>query len=226
MFELSLVLAFALLPVAGNLVGSMLAESVRAPRWVIGASLHAAAGIAIGVVSIQLVPRILQTAPAWLMIAGFLVGALISLALATGLHSWRQNLHGSPGAWMVWVAVGSDLISDGVMTGAGSAVANIPGGFAATANLRHQGVARKRRMAIAALLALPVLISAGLGFWLLRDASAIVQSGALAAIVGVLLLTTVEDIVPQGDAPQPARWASTAAFAGGFVLLALLTKVV
>lgn len=237
MFELLTVLAFALLPVIGNVAGSLLAESVRTPKWVIGASLHAAAGIAIGVVSFQLMPRVIGTASVWLMVGGFLAGALVSLALAIMVRSRSQRAAGSAGAWMVWVAVCADLLSDGIMTGAGSAVAsglgllialsqsvaNVPGGFAATANLRDDGVARKWRLTIVGILAVPVLASAGLAFWLLRGADPFVQNGALAVIAGVLLVTTVEDIVPEGDAPRPARWASTTAFAGGFALLGLAT---
>jgi zinc transporter, ZIP family len=52
------ILATALLPASGNVIGGLLAESMRTPRWLIGAALHAAAGIAIAVVSIDLMPQI------------------------------------------------------------------------------------------------------------------------------------------------------------------------
>jgi zinc transporter, ZIP family len=238
--ELSLVLAIALLPVLGNLVGSLLAESLRTPRWLIGAALHAAAGIAIGVVSIQLMPRILGSTPTVLLFGGFVAGALLSLGLSRAIRSPVPGARGTAGAWMVWMAVCADLIGDGVMTGVGStvtsglgflialsqSVANIPGGFAATANLRDDGVERRWRIATAGLLVLPVLASAGLGFWLLQDSAPSVQNAALAVIVGVLLVTTVEDIVPEGDAPQPKRWISTMSFAAGFVLVGLVSTYV
>jgi hypothetical protein len=51
------ILATALPPASGNVIGSLLAESMRTPRWLIGAALHAAAGIAIAVVSIDFMPR-------------------------------------------------------------------------------------------------------------------------------------------------------------------------
>lgn len=238
--ELSAVIAFALLPVVGNLVGIVLAESIRTPKWLVGASLHAAAGIAIGVVSVQLMPRIIGSTPGVLIYTGFLAGAVVSLVLALGVRFRGARGHGTVAAWMVWIAVAADLIGDGVMTGVGStvatglgflialsqSVANIPGGFAATANLRDDGVARKWRIGIAVLLILPVLASAGVGFWLLQDSGPVVQNTALAVIIGVLLVTTVEDIVPEGDAPQPARWLSTASFAGGFVLLGAVSTLV
>jgi len=227
------VLALALLPVGGNLIGTFLAESVRTPQWIVGAALHAAAGIAIAVVSIDLMPRILPSTPTWIVTSAFLVGAAVALSLALLVRRVRGAR-----AWMVSVAVAADLSSDGLMTGVGAAVAsglgfliavsqsvaNIPGGFAAAASLQQNGVSRWQRLTVAAMLAVPAVMSCGLGYWLLRDASTAAQNAALAAIIGVLLVTTIEDVIPEGDAsPRLPRWVSTAALAGGFVGLALLS---
>lgn len=105
-------------------------------------------------------------------------------------------------------------------------VANIPGGFASTANFREKGMGKRQRLIIMALVPLLVLVSAGLGFGLLKDADMGVQHAVLAVMVGVLLLTTVKETLPQGDAPRPPRWISTTAFAGGFTLFALLSSLV
>ncbi|SMF41189.1 zinc transporter, ZIP family [Tistlia consotensis] len=230
------VLAFALLPVAGTLGGSLLGESVRAPRWLVGAALHGAAGIAIALVGIDLMPRLLQSLPMWAILPAFLAGAGASLLLARAMRALRHRVGAARGpALMVYVAVAADLASDGLMTGAGAAVAgslglligatqavaNIPGGFAATKNLQDSGVPRPRRWLLAAGMALPALASALAAFWLLRSGSGVLQETALAFIVGVLLLTTIEDIVPEGDRPEPPRWISTLAFALGFAGLGL-----
>jgi zinc transporter, ZIP family len=61
-------------------------------------------------------------------------------------------------------------------------------------------------------------------FRLLRGADGGIQHAALAFTMGVLLLTTVEDVIPKGGEPNSARWISTAAFAGGFALFALLSS--
>lgn len=238
--EFFTVLAFALLPAGGIIAGSLLAESLRSPKWLIGASLHATAGIAIALVSIDLMPRILETTPIWLILIAFLAGAFASVMLAR-VGGWmrRRSGRGSVGAWMVYMAVAADLTNDGLMTGVGTAVqselglliaatqavANFPGGFAATANFRDDGVRLWRRMAMSASLVAPALLSAGLGFGLLRGESAFVQNAVLAFVVGVLLLATVEDVLPQGDEPEPPRWMSTAAFAGGFAAMVLLSSL-
>ena len=97
------VLSLALLPAGGNVIGCLLAESVRTPKWLVGAALHAAAGIAIAVVSVDLVPRILDATPAWLMALTFLCGASLSVMLADGIDRLRRRVGtGSAGAWMVY----------------------------------------------------------------------------------------------------------------------------
>ena len=236
-------IGFALLPPLGVLIGSLLAESIRTPKWAIGASLHATAGVAIALVSIDLMPRLLLESEMWLIVLAFLFGASISLALANALGSFRHRpgrARASTGAWMVYMAVATDLTSDGLMVGAGSAlgsglgfllaatqaVANIPGGFAATSNFRDDGMPRSRRLILLASMVAPAMISVVVGYLVLRGVSNQVQSFALAVFMGVLLLATIEDIVPEGDEPEPPRWISTAAFAGGFAVFAMLSHVI
>lgn len=231
-------LALSLLPVTGNVLGSVLAELTRAPRWLVGAALHAAAGVAIALVSIELIPRVLDTTPMWLIVLLFAFGAVLSLLLVRlvdKLH--RDHSSTSTGAWMVYMATMIDLFSDGLMTGASAAVsselglllglsqvvANVPGGFATVANFRVQRVARTSRLIAAASFVLPVLIGASIGHWLLRGAGESAQDSALATVVGVLLVSTVEDIVPQADEPGTARWLSTTSFVVGFSFFALLS---
>ena len=229
---------FALLPAVGIIVGCLLAESIRTPKWLIGAALHATAGIAIALVSIDVMPRLLTTSSIWLITLAFLLGAGISVLIAGAWGSFRHRPgRGSVGAWMVYLAVATDLTSDGLMVGTGTAiesqlgflfamtqsVANIPGGFAATSNFRDDGMPRRRRLALSASMLAPAVLSAGLGYLVLRGASPTVHSAALAMFVGILLLATVEDVIPQGDEPEPPRWISTTAFAGGFASLALLS---
>ncbi|MDX1655520.1 MAG: hypothetical protein R3310_09960 [Candidatus Competibacteraceae bacterium] len=229
-------LAYALLPAIGNLIGATLAESLHSPRWVIGAALHAAAGIAIALVAVDLMPRIVDTIPIWVMVIAFLLGAGSSLLLWQGVGALRGRFGAARSkALMIYIAIGADLVSDGLMTGAGSAVssslglligatqtiANIPGGFAATKNLRNDQVPATRRWLLNFLLFLPVIVSAAIGFWLLSGQSGFIKHTGLAFIVGVLLLATIEDMIPEGDRPQPARWVSTLSFAVGFAGLSL-----
>lgn len=185
----------------------------------------------------DLVPRALGELSIWAIILAFLFGALASILIARGI-SWLQGSRTDIGPWMIYAAVGADLVSDGLMTGAGSAVgsslgfllaasqsvANIPGGFAAVASLRESRIPRTHRILVSIGMVLPVSVSAALGFWILGGADAFYQKCALMVIVGVLLLATIEDVVPEGDAPEPKRWISSSAFAAGFVIFAFLSS--
>jgi zinc transporter, ZIP family len=226
----------ALLPVGGMLLGSLAAEWWRLSHLAIGALLHAAAGVAVAVVSVELMPRVLDDIAPWQLAAAFLLGAAASVAMAAGAERAVRALElGEAGPWKVYLAVAVDLMGDGLMVGIGSAVAgglgfmlglsqviaNIPGGFVALANLRDKGVARKFRLAATASLCVPVLIGAGFGFWLLRGQSINLQNAALTFVAGMLLLATIEDLVPQADKPKTRRVFTTTAFAAGFIFFTL-----
>src|SRR5690606_32359110 len=117
----------------------------------------------------------------------------------------------------------ADLFADGLMTGVGSAVsaslglllglsqvaANVPAGFAVIATFQEGAMPRRRRLLVIASFVAPVFLSASLGYFLLRGTSAEMQNAALAFVVGLLLLATIEDVVPEADAPKPRRWIST-----------------
>ena len=239
MDQLPIVLLIALLPAVGSIGGALLAELWDTPKWLIGAALHMATGVAIGLVSIEFMPRTLETTPVWLIAVLFSVGAFLSVLLSRTVL-WLRGGAGTEGAgkWQVYSTTSADLFSDGLMTGATFAVssglglllafsqvvANMPGGFATAANFRHRGLARKWRLLSAASYALPTLVAATAGYLLLRDAGETEQNAVLALIAGVLLVTTIEELVPEADRPGTRRWVSTLGFVLGFVFIALLAS--
>ena len=231
------VLLIALLPAAGTIIGAVLAEKTDPPDWVVGVSLHTAAGVAIGVVATALMPRALNLGDPLILTAAFLAGAAVSVLLAKIMR--RLNSGGEKSmtaSWMVFIAVAVDLLSDGLITGAGSAVAsslglllgisqvvgNLPGGYAVISNFRSKGVARKKRLLMTSLVPLPPIAGALAGYLVLRSTGGSLQAAALALIAGVLLLATVEDTVPEGDKPRPPRKWSSAAFGIGFAFMLAL----
>jgi ZIP family zinc transporter len=148
-------IGLALLPAAGMLCGALAAEWWKLSGHAVGAMLHAAAGVAVGVVSVELMPRILEDIRPWQLVAAFCIGAAASVAMAKGVRHAVSALEvGGTGPWKVYLAVAIDLLGDGLMIGIGSAVAtgvslmlglsqvvgNLPGGFVAIANLRDKGM--------------------------------------------------------------------------------------
>lgn len=233
--------ALALLPVVGMVLGALAAEKWRLSHRALGAVLHAAAGVATAVVSIELMPQALGNIAPWQLVVGFLLGALVSVLMANGVRRAVKGLGlGQAGAWKVYLVTAVDLFGDGLMVGIGSAVAgglgfvlalsqviaNLPGGFVTVAQLRSRDVSRKIRLGAAASLFVPVFIGAAAGYWLLRGQSDAMQNAALAFVAGLLLLATIEDLVPEADEPETPRWITTASFAAGFCFFALIALYV
>jgi ZIP family zinc transporter len=75
--------------------------------------------------------------------------------------------------------------------------ADLPEGFAATAALRGAGIARARRLAMAAAFALPVIGGALLGNLALRDAPDLATVSVLALTGGMLTSVVVEEMVTE-----------------------------
>lgn len=231
MNELGRVLLIAILPGLGSLFGALFALWSRPPRWVAGVALHAAAGIAIGVVSLELMPRALTDGRIGYLATAFIGGAAASIILSQFVGRPRSM---SSGAAMVVVAAAIDLGADGIMTGAGSSIAaslglllagsqvvgNFPNGFATMANLDERAGRGRRALLLLAAPLVPV-IGAAVGYLALRQAGTAIKAGVLAFMAGLLLLATVEDTVAQGDAPSPPRRYSSLAFAAGFAAMML-----
>jgi ZIP family zinc transporter len=87
-------------------------------------------------------------------------------------------------------------------------------------------MSRKKRLLILCSFMVPSIVGACLGYLLLRGTAAHVKHAAIGFIVGVLLLATVEDMVPEADAPGTARWISTLSCTAGFVFFVTLSTVV
>ena len=112
------------LPAAGNFLGSVLAELVPMTARRLSLTLHAAAGILLAVVAVELMPEALRQAPPWIVITSFTAGGLVFIALDHFLENIRTRAGKSSrsGPWTIYASVAIDLISDGIMIGVGSVV--------------------------------------------------------------------------------------------------------
>ena len=75
------VLALALMPAAGSFAGGMIAELVPATPRILSRALHAAAGIAIAVVAVEMMPAIIAGAPTWAIVIGLCAGGAFYVLL-------------------------------------------------------------------------------------------------------------------------------------------------
>ena len=233
------VLGLALFPALGNFAGGLLAEWLRPSQTTLNRALHAATGIIIAVIAVEVMPEALRGASAWLLALSFLAGGGAYLLVEAGIERWQRGKQAGAGAgaWMVYVAVATDLAGDGLLIGAGSAVssrlalllalgqvlADMPEGFAVIANFREKGVGRAKRLLLSASFALPVLVTAVLAYFGLRGRSESVQMAALVFVAGLYSLAAVEDMLREAHtSAEDSRWSSVF-FLIGFALFLVVS---
>lgn len=80
------VLALALLPAAGNFAGGLLAEWTRPSQRALNWALHAASGIVIAIVAVELIPRSLDNLSGWWVGTAFAAGGALYLAAESAIE--------------------------------------------------------------------------------------------------------------------------------------------
>ncbi|HMQ05587.1 MAG TPA: ZIP family metal transporter [Pyrinomonadaceae bacterium] len=232
-------LALAALPALGNFAGGLLSEFFNVTQRALSFALHAAAGIILGVIAVELIPESLRAATPWIVILAFAAGGAFFIAIDAILGVVQKRI-GSPeadsaGAWAIFFGVAVDLFSDGVIIGTASTIdfkmglllalaqvpADIPEGFATIANFKAQGVARGRRLLLGGLFTVPILVGTTVGYWAVREQPEIYKLALLAFTAGILLTVAIEEMIPEAHKGGDARWA-TGFLVGGFALFALL----
>lgn len=236
--EYLVILGFVALPALGNFAGGLLAELVTISNRVLSLALHAAVGVVIGVVAVELIPTALETEVPWVVILAFFCGGLIFIVLDRSIEyvqSRFSRTKGSATAWMIFGGVCIDLFSDGVMIGTGSTIefelglllalgqvpADIPEGFATIATFRRQGLSLRSRLWLAGAFTLPIVLGATIGFWGLRTASNLAKLIVLGFTAGLLTTVVVEEMVPEAHRNGESRLAAIV-LVSGFTLFALL----
>ena len=240
MNEYLTVLILAALPALGNFAGGLLAEAFGVSQRMLSLALHGAAGVVLAVVGVELMPQVLQADPPWLIVLAFAAGGVFFIFVDRAISLAKSqagdaNEH-SARIWAIFLGVAVDLFSDGLMIGTGSTItlslglllalgqvtADVPEGFATIAAFKRQGISRYARLLLAASFALPVLLGATLGYWIVRDQAETVKLALLAFTAGILTTVTVEEIIPESHRDEEARLA-TLVFVGGFALFTLLS---
>jgi ZIP family zinc transporter len=235
------VLGLAVLPALGNFSGGLLAEYLPTPQGILNKALHAAAGIVIAVVAVELMPEALSATSGWIIGLAFGLGGIAYLGIEAVVEK-IQSVQGQKGEsrlgmWMIYTAVAIDLFSDGLLIGTGSAVsfsmavvlalgqvlADVPEGYATIINMKDKGVPRSRRFILSASFAIPVVTAAIIAYYLLRDQNETLKMAALAFTAGLLAVAAVEDMISEAhESSEDTRW-SILAFTGGFVLFTFVS---
>ena len=236
MSGLGAALLIALLPAAGNIAGGMLAEWRTVSSRTLSYALHAATGIVLAVVGIELVADAIETSVPWIPIAAFVAGGAFFIVVDHATDVLNARRGGDGGPWLIYFGVAMDLFSDGIMIGAGSTVAvslallialgqvaaDIPEGFAVIATMKDKGVARTIRRMVSASFALPILAGTTISYLVVRERSELVQYSFLMFAAGVLVTVVVEELVPEAHEAGDEGHGATVSLVGGFALFSLL----
>jgi ZIP family zinc transporter len=240
-------LGFSLLPAIVMIAGAALAVWRAPGPRLRSAILHFAAGVIFSVVAVELLPDIVQHHAPY--------EVAIGVATMLGLRYFTQRLEkqqegtsetavatGSPSAsplpWGLLVAIGIDILIDGLLLGIGFAAGAKEGtllaialtiellslGLATAVELRDGGHSKGRAVAIVAGTSLMLLLGAGIGNTVLRGATGnlleIVLSFGLAALLFLVTEELLTEAHEETDTPL-----LTLSFFVGFLLFLLLGMV-
>lgn len=233
------VLALVAMPAVGNLAGGLFAVFSDVSERTLSFALHSAAGVALAVISVELLPRVLQAEREWMVVIAFVAGGgffMLIDYLVDLMESLKQSPEVSAASLAIFFGVAVDLFSDGTMVGAGSTIslglglllalgqvpANMPAGFATIAAFERKGMSQKMRMLLTVLLSVIVFAGATLGYWVVRGQAEIVKLIILGFTSGILITVVVEEMIPAAHKGGDARLA-TALFVVSFALFTLLS---
>lgn len=222
MQDFMLVLLFAALPAAGNLLGGLAAEFFEISDKALSRALHLAAGIVLAVVGLELMPEALAGDPPWIPVLAFAMGGAAFIGLERLLTALARRIRSgsrAQGPLAIFTGVSLDLFSDGVMIGTATLVnpslgfllalgqvpADVPEGFAAAATLRRANIGRGRRILLSLSFSFPILLGAVLGYFVLRGAPDIVTLSVLALTGGILTSVVIEEMISEAHEGQESR---------------------
>lgn len=233
------VLALILLPAAGNMAGGGLAEVIDVSQRTLSLALHAAAGIVLAVVGVELMPMVLNVNPPWVSLVVLMAGSGFAVLVDEATEFMRTRTNATAvdaGSIAIYLGTAVDLFSDGLLIATGATInlglglllalgqvpADIPEGFASIATFEDRGVERRTRLLLSASYFVPVFIGGTIGYWVVRGQPDIVKLSVLAFTAGILLTVAVEEMVPEAHESADTRIEGLA-LVGGFVLFTFLS---
>lgn len=241
MNEFSLIIIFSLIPAIGTFIGGLAAEFFKISQKNLSLALHAAAGIILAVVSIELMPHALKSSDPGLVILAFVLGGLFFIMVDQIIDFVQIRFSDGPNrstvAWAIFFGVAIDSFTDGLMIGTGSLIslqlglllalgvvsADMPEGFATIASFKEKGIKRRMRLVLNICASIPVLLGASAGYLFVKGQPPIIEYSLLAFTAGILLTLTAEEIIPESHRNGEARVAALV-FIGGFALFALISS--
>jgi ZIP family zinc transporter len=226
---------YALIPIVALVIAGGVALARPAGPKMRSAIMHLAGGVVFAVVAIELLPAIIHSTAIVAVVIGFSVGAALMLVLRQVLeHDNEDGEDVGPPTAMI-VAVGVDLVVDGLMLGLGFAAGHRAGvllaigltletvslGLALSTKLRDGGATRGRVITILGVLGLALAVGAVIGAVGLTVLPASLLPGLLAFGAAALLFLVTEELLEEAHEVKETP-VLTAMFFAGFLALMVL----
>lgn len=227
-------------PVAASIVGSIVAVLKAPGAKLTSAVQHFAAGVVMAALVGEVLPDLRSEGNLPWAVVGFAVGAAVMLALGAISRRIESRQHSAASVIPVGllVAVGIDLLLDGLLVGLGSTLGAKQGliltialtieilfiGLSVATTLAQRGIARIRAVAITSGLGFATALGAVAGAALLGGASKQVLAFVLAFGAAALLYLVVEELLTEAH-EQAETTTLGAMFFLGFLTIYVLAAL-
>ncbi|MCG7430818.1 ZIP family metal transporter [Dermacoccus nishinomiyaensis] len=234
-------------PVAASALGSIVAVLRRPGPRLVSAIQHFAAGVVVAALAGEVLPGLRQEGNLAWAVTGFTAGVAVVLALAA--YGRRRDAAAAPSADSaagsagllplgLLVAVGIDLLIDGMLVGLGVTLGSTQGliltialtieilflGLSLAAELTDTGLSKARAALVCTGLGLATAVGAIGGAASLAGASKPVLAAVLAFGAAALLYLAVEELLVEAH-EQVETTLSAAMFFAGFLTIYLLGEL-
>ncbi|MBI3520591.1 MAG: ZIP family metal transporter [Bacteroidetes bacterium] len=233
------IMIYALLPVVSIIIGG-LTGLVRKPSGAfISGVLHFAAGVVFSVVAVELLPDIIKQHKPLEVGIGFGLGIATMLLIKHYVEKLEAKEEGKEkkGALPMGllIAMGIDLLIDGLLLGVGFAAGNKEGillsvalalevfslGLAVTLACSKSAVSNRKMVMILVGLGLTFFVGAIIGITLLAGLSQEMLELVLSFGLAALLFLVTEELLTEAHEEKESPW-QTACFFSGFLIFLLI----
>jgi ZIP family zinc transporter len=237
MINISEVYLYALIPVISILIGGLLGLHTKITRAFRSSVLHFAGGVVFSVVAVELLPDIIKNHRPIEVGIGFSLGIIAMLLIKFFAEKIETKDEGSNNQNVLpmglLIALGIDLLIDGLLLGVGFAAGNLEGillsvalaletfslGLAVVMACVNSNITKQKNLLILLVLGLLFFAGAILGITLLAGLSQEWLELVLAFGLAALLFLVVEELLTEAHEEKETAFQTSMFFIGFLIFL-------
>jgi len=243
---IKVILLFSLIPLATMLIGGFLGIFFNVKNNIRSIILHLAAGVIFAVVSIELLPDIVEKENIMGVSIGFFAGLFVMLLIKHFSHKseekHKNSLKNNPSQaslitnlipWALIIGIAVDIFIDGILLGVGFAAGQSEGvllcvalsieilvlGLVVSAELKAEKITKTRIIQIISFLAITFVFGAFAGAIMLSVLNEDVLTYILAFGLSALMYLVTEELLVEAHEQKDTAFNTTIFFVGFFIFL-------